>query len=58
MKNLKSAEEIQYEWEMDPRWAGIKRTYTAQDVVRLRGTVVEESKAESKWVRLRRAFVS
>ena len=43
MNNLKSAQEIQYEWEMDPRWAGIKRTYTAEDVVRLRGTVVEES---------------
>lgn len=43
MSNLKSAQEIQYEWEMDPRWAGIQRTYTAEDVVRLRGTVVEES---------------
>ena len=58
MRNLKSAEEIQYEWEMDPRWAGIKRTYTAQDVVRLRGTVVEESTlarrgAERLWKLLR-----
>ena len=43
MKDLKTAVEIQYEWEMDPRWVGIQRTYTAQDVVRLRGTVVEES---------------
>ena len=43
MRNLKSAEEIQYEWEMDPRWVGIQRTYTAADVVRLRGTVVEEA---------------
>ena len=58
MRNLKSAEEIQYEWEMDPRWVGIKRTYTAQDVVRLRGTVVEESTlarrgAEGLWKLLR-----
>ncbi len=30
------------EWADDPRWDGIRRTYTAQDVVRLRGTVVEE----------------
>jgi isocitrate lyase len=30
------------EWADDPRWDGIKRTYTAQDVVKLRGTVVEE----------------
>lgn len=58
MKNLKSAEEIQFEWDLDPRWAGIKRTYTAQDVVRLRGTVVEESTlarrgAERLWKALR-----
>lgn len=43
MRYLKSAEELQYEWEMDPRWVGIQRTYRAEDVVRLRGTVVEES---------------
>ena len=30
------------EWAADPRWAGIERTYTAQDVVRLRGRVQEE----------------
>jgi len=29
-------------WEADPRWAGIKREYTAEDVIRLRGSVVEE----------------
>jgi isocitrate lyase len=29
-------------WETDPRWAGIKRDYTAEDVIRLRGSVVEE----------------
>src|SRR5579859_6669376 len=29
-------------WETDPRWAGIKRDYTAEDVVRLRGSVVPE----------------
>ncbi len=43
MRNLKTAEEIKYEWEMDLRWVGIKRSYTAEDVVRLRGTVVEEA---------------
>ena len=26
----------------DERWSGIERTYTAEDVVRLRGSVVEE----------------
>lgn len=29
-------------WDDDPRWAGVSRTYTAHDVVRLRGSVVEE----------------
>jgi len=33
---------IQQEWTENPRWAGIKRGYTAEDVVRLRGSVVEE----------------
>ena len=43
LKSLKSAAEIQHEWDADSRWTGVKRTYTAEDVVRLRGTVVEES---------------
>ncbi len=30
------------EWITDPRWAGIKRGYKAQDVVRLRGSVQVE----------------
>jgi isocitrate lyase len=30
------------EWASDPRWAGIDRTYSAADVVRLRGSVQEE----------------
>ncbi len=29
-------------WATDPRWAGIERTYDAQDVVRLSGSVREE----------------
>ncbi len=30
------------QWETDRRWATIERTYTASDVIRLRGSVVEE----------------
>ncbi|MCG8917697.1 isocitrate lyase [Actinokineospora sp. PR83] len=37
-----TAEEIAHQWATDPRWAGIERSYTAEDVVRLRGSVVEE----------------
>src|SRR5574337_74752 len=47
MKNtLPSAEQIKIDWQNNPRWIGVKRPYTAEDVVRLRGTVhVEHSLA-------------
>jgi isocitrate lyase len=37
-----AAEELTARWTTDPRWAGIERTYSAEDVIRLRGSVVEE----------------
>ncbi len=37
-----TAAELQLEWDADPRWEGIRRDYTADDVVALRGTVREE----------------
>jgi isocitrate lyase len=37
-----AAEELQHQWETDPRWANIDRDYTAEDVIRLRGSVQEE----------------
>jgi len=36
------ARQLETQWAEDGRWAGIERTYTAQDVVRLRGSVVPE----------------
>ena len=36
------AAEIELEWAADARWNGIARDYSAADVVRLRGSVVEE----------------
>ena len=33
---------LRQEWADDSRWAGIDRTYSAEDVVRLQGTVQEE----------------
>lgn len=43
---LQTAEQIQQDWAINPRWTGITRNYTAADVVRLRGTVhVEHSLA-------------
>jgi hypothetical protein len=49
----REAEEIQKDWDTNPRWAGIQRDYTAEDVVRLRGSVrVEHSLARQGAERL------
>ncbi len=43
MKNtLLTAEQITLDWNNHARWAGIRRNYGAEDVVRLRGTVAVE----------------
>ncbi|KMJ55383.1 isocitrate lyase [Alkalihalophilus sp. As8PL] len=34
-----AAEQLQAQWENDKRWQGIERTYTAEEVVKLRGSV-------------------
>jgi|SRR5690554_4448068 len=34
--------ELEHEWATDPRWENITRTYSAEDVVRLRGSVKVE----------------
>lgn len=36
------AQEIQKDWDTNDRWAHIERTYTAEDVAKLRGRVQEE----------------
>ncbi len=35
--------ELQQEWESHPRWKDVKRGYSAEDVVRLRGTIPHRS---------------
>ncbi|CAJ61004.1 isocitrate lyase [Frankia alni ACN14a] len=37
-----AAEELAARWATDPRWAGIERTYGAAEVIKLRGSVLEE----------------
>ncbi|MEV4534443.1 isocitrate lyase [Asanoa sp. NPDC049518] len=37
-----SAEQLRQEWATAPRWRGVERTYSAEDVVRLRGAIQEE----------------
>ncbi|SOC55155.1 isocitrate lyase [Ornithinimicrobium cerasi] len=36
------AVELERDWADNPRWQGVERRYTAEDVIRLRGSVVEE----------------
>ncbi|AIT60596.1 isocitrate lyase [Corynebacterium doosanense] len=38
----RTAAEIQKDWDTNPRWKGITREYTAEQVAELQGTVVEE----------------
>ena len=48
------AKSLEKTWATDPRWAGIRRAYTGEDVVRLRGTIavkhtLAEMGAERLW---------
>ncbi|ALV47146.1 Isocitrate lyase [Arthrobacter alpinus] len=58
--NAQAAAALELEWAANPRWAGIERTYSADDVVKLRGRVTEEQTlarrgAEKLWDQLRNA---
>ncbi len=35
-------EALRHDWTTNPRWKGVERPYTAEDVVRLRGSVMED----------------
>ncbi len=39
MINKQEAQALEKEWQTDPRWEGIVRPYSAEDVLRLRGSV-------------------
>ena len=42
----REAEDLERRWATDPRWQGVERTYSAEEVVRLRGSFrVEQSVA-------------
>ncbi len=45
--SLRTAEQLKLDWSNNPRWSGVQRAYSAEDVVRLRGTVpIEHSLAK------------
>ncbi len=54
-----AATRLREEWEADPRWDGIERPYSAEDVVRLRGSFpVEHTLARHGAARLRALLAS
>ncbi|MCC5932786.1 MAG: isocitrate lyase [Candidatus Cyclonatronum sp.] len=51
---MKNASELNEYWNNDPRWKGITRAYTAEDVIKLRGSVqikytLAENGAKKLW---------
>ncbi|MBG6237226.1 isocitrate lyase [Mycetocola sp. CAN_C7] len=51
---VQTAAELQLEWDADPRWSGVRRNYTAAEVIALRGNVREDATlarrgAENLW---------
>lgn len=42
MKKNNEAEKLRHSWKTLPRWKGILRPYSAEDVIRLRGTIHRE----------------
>jgi isocitrate lyase len=58
MQTQKKAIQLEFNWKNNPRWAGIERPYTSENVVRLRGKVEIEYTlarlgAEKLWHKLR-----
>jgi len=58
--NVEAAAALELEWAANPRWDGIERSYSAADVVKLRGRVTEEQTlarrgSEKLWDQLRNA---
>lgn len=51
---MMNAQELQKHWNEDPRWKGVKRNYSAEDVLQLKGTMdisytLAEKGAEKLW---------
>jgi isocitrate lyase len=53
------AARLKKDWAENPRWKGIQRGYTAEDVVRLRGSVhIEHTLARGGAEKLWRSFTT
>ena len=42
IETMKTAEQLERDWQENPRWQGVERSYTGKDVVKLRGSVAVE----------------
>jgi isocitrate lyase len=54
LKAVKQSKDLEKEWEKSPRWRGVRRDYSAEDVLRLRGSIeikytLAEMGAERLW---------
>lgn len=54
---MKTIQELQQDWNENPRWNGIIRPYTPEDVLRLRGSykidyTIAQLMAEKFWSKL------
>ncbi|MCX2742389.1 isocitrate lyase [Mangrovivirga sp. M17] len=57
MNKKEQIQELQNDWKTNPRWNGIKRPYTAEEVIKLRGNfnieyTVAKQGAEKLWAKL------
>jgi isocitrate lyase len=48
MNKKEQIAELENEWQTNPRWQGIKRDYSAKDVVNLRGSMIIEATIAKK----------
>ena len=48
MDRKEQIKQLENEWKNNPRWKNVKRSYTAEDVVRLRGSFVPECSLAKK----------
>ena len=57
MNRQEQIDALEQDWKTNPRWKNVKRDYSAEDVVRLRGSMVPENTiarqgAEKLWDRV------
>ena len=57
MKNQEQIQKLEKDWLENPRWAGIKRPYSAEEVLKLRGSyqldyTIAKLMSEKLWEKL------